>query len=332
MTVAGPDSNAGARWPRRLVCVSVNAAIDKTASVPHLVPGEIHRPEMLSVLPGGKALNVARAARTLGLEASVVAVLGGHSGDWMEGELAARGIRTRAVRAAGETRTCLSVLDRGTGTLTEFYEAGLALDAQGWGAVESEIAAELTTDPNGALLVVAGSLPPGAPADGYGRLAALAAVAGARAAIDVGGAHLVAALSARPWLVKVNAREAADALGLPTADEAGSVAAARELADRGATVALITRGTAGAILRDDHGRVWRIGPPPELGPYSVGSGDALLAGFAAALAHGAELSEAARHGCAAACANAIRPGQGELDPADAGRVLPGISLEGLPAS
>ena len=75
---------AGAGPVRRLVCVSVNAAIDKTAAVPRLVPGEIHRPEMLSVLPGGKALNVARAARTLGLEASVIAVLGGFAGDWME--------------------------------------------------------------------------------------------------------------------------------------------------------------------------------------------------------------------------------------------------------
>ena len=86
---------------RRLVCVSVNAAIDKTAAVPRLVPGEIHRPQMLSVLPGGKALNVARAARTLGLEASVIAVLGGFAGDWMEQQLAARGIRTRAVRVPG---------------------------------------------------------------------------------------------------------------------------------------------------------------------------------------------------------------------------------------
>lgn len=331
MTVARPDANAGASWPRRLVCVSVNAAIDETAVVPHLVPGEIHRPQMLAVLPGGKALNVARAARTLGLEALVIAVLGGHAGDWMEGALAARGIRTRAVRAAGETRTCLSVLDRATGALTEFYEAGLALDARGWSAVEAEITAELADDPTGALVVVAGSLPPGAPEDGYGRLAALTAAAGARAAVDVGGTHLAAALPAGPWLVKVNAREAADALGLPATDEAGAVAAARLLTGRGATIALVTRGTAGAILRDERGGAWRIGPPPELGPYAVGSGDVLLAGLAAALARGTTLPEAARQGCAAACANAIRPGQGEFDPADATRVLPGISLEELPA-
>jgi 1-phosphofructokinase family hexose kinase len=332
VTVAGPNLKTGAPWPRRLVCVSLNAAIDKTAAVPHLVLGEIHRPQMLAVLPGGKALNVARAARTLGLEASVIAVLAGHAGDWMEGALAARGIRTRAIRAAGETRTCLSVLDRATGALTEFYEAGLALDARGWSAVESEIAAELTNDPAGALVVVAGSLPPGAPVDGYARLVALAATAGARAAVDVGGAHLAAALSARPWLVKINAREAADALGLATTDQAGVIEAARQLTGRGAAIALVTRGTAGAILCDDHGRVWRIGPPPEFGPYAVGSGDVLLAGLAAALARGTTLPEAVRQGCAAACANALRPGQGELDPADAARVLPGIILEELSVS
>ncbi len=239
---------------RRLVCVSVNAAIDKTAAVPRLVAGEIHRPQMLSVLPGGKALNVARAARTLGLEASVIAVLGGCAGDWMEQQLAARGIRTRAVRVPGETRTCLSILDREKGGLTEFYEAGLELRTEGWASVESALRAELADDPSGALVVIAGSLPPGAPLDGYGRLSGIAAELGARAAVDVGGAHLTAALPLRPWLVKVNAREAAEACGWAEgADdgEGGSVSpdgaagAALELRRRGATVALVTRGTRG---------------------------------------------------------------------------------------
>ena len=318
-----------APWPRRLVCVSVNAAIDKTAAVERLVPGEIHRPDLLTVLPGGKALNVARAARTLGLEATVVAVLGGHAGAWMEEALASRGIRTRPVRVAGETRTCLSVLDRASGDLTELYEAGLTLDAAGWAAVESALAEELATDPAGALVVAAGSLPPGAPTDGYGRLAELAAAAGGRAAVDAGGAVLAAALAARPWLVKVNAGEASDATGVPAPDEAGVLAAVRALRAGGARVALVTRGRVGAVLVNEAGTAWRIGPPPETGPYVVGSGDALLAGLAAALAAGHPLPEAARRGAAAACANALVPGQGELDPRDAARVLATTALERL---
>ena len=333
----------------RLVCVSVNAAIDKTAAVPRLVPGEIHRPEMLAVLPGGKALNVARAARTLGLDACVIAVLGGHAGDWIEERLAARAIRTRAVRVPGETRTCLSILDRQRGGLTEFYEAGLELTASGWVAVEAALRAELATDPAGALVVIAGSLPPGAPADGYGRLSGIAAELGARAAVDVGGPPLAAALAARPWLVKVNSSEAAAACGYGDEGRGGAAAggahdagegaapnavegaerAAVELRRRGAGIALVTLGVSGAVLVDDAGSAWRVGPPPELGEYPVGSGDALLAGLAVALARGRTIAEAALEGAAAGCANALRPGQGELDPADVERVLPAISLTAL---
>jgi len=109
------------------------------------------------------------------------------------------------------------------------------------------------------------------------------------------------------------------------------IVAAVEIRSRGAANALVTRGTAGALLVDDTDTAWRIGPPPELGPYVVGSGDALLAGLAAALATGHALSEAARRGAAAACANALIPGQGELDPADAGRVLPLVTLERIDA-
>jgi tagatose 6-phosphate kinase len=165
---------AVARPPHRLVCVSLNAAIDKTASVERLVPGAIHRPRILSVVPGGKAVNVVRAARHLGLAGEVVAVLGGHAGGWYREALAARGITLHAVEVAGETRTCLSVLDESTGSLTEFYEAGVNLAADDWPRIEARLREALATDGAGAIVVLAGSLPPGAPVDAYARLGRVA--------------------------------------------------------------------------------------------------------------------------------------------------------------
>ncbi len=150
-----------------------------------------------------------------------IAVLGGHAGDWMDAALRARGIETSVVRAAGETRTCLSVLDRSSATLTEFYEPGLTLDAAGWAAVEAALRSELADDPAGSLVVLAGSLPPGAPETGYGRLAAIADEAGGRAVVDADRAALRKALAARPWLVKVNAREAAEVAGIGLAAREG---------------------------------------------------------------------------------------------------------------
>ncbi len=322
------------------MCVSINAAIDKIAAVGRLVPGEVHRPEVLSVVPGGKALNVARAAVTLGMPVRAIAVLGGHAGDWMDDALRARGIATHVVHAHGETRTCLSVLDHADGTLTEFYEPGLTLDTTGWTAVETALRSELADDPSGSLVVLAGSLPPGAPDDGYARLVTTVGKAGAHAVVDADRTALVEALAARPWLVKVNAGEAAAAAGLASSaasgdagtvrggvGEATAVEAARRIRALTDGVVLVTRGPDGAILLDDDGSVWRIGGPPERGRYPVGSGDSLLAGLLVALAAGFPLVEAARRGGAVGAANALVPGQGELDPADADRMLPGIGAD-----
>ena len=313
-------------WPRRLVCVSVNAAIDKIATVDRLRPGQIHRPDLLSVVPGGKALNVARAAARLGMPVRALAVLGGHAGDWMETALRVRGIETRAVRIAGETRTCLSVFDADTGMLTEFYEPGLTIDADGWALVEEALGAELEDDPSGALVVLAGSLPPGAPGDAYARLVLQSTSAGARSVVDADRPALAVALEARPWMVKVNAHEAAAVTGLRGAGEAAALAAARAIAELTGGAVVVTRGLDGAIVREDSGASWRIGGPPERGRYPVGSGDSLLAGLAVGLASGFSLPEAARRGSAVGAANALVPGQGELDPADADRMLRAVIL------
>jgi tagatose 6-phosphate kinase len=292
--------------------------VDKIAAVDRLVPGEIHRPDVLSVVPGGKAINVARAASCLGLAASVVPVVAGHAGAWLEEALAARGLATRPVRIPGESRTCLSVLDRSTGQLTELYEPGPELDEAGWAAVEAAVVAELASEPETAVVVVAGSLPPGVPPDAYARIVGVARAAGSRCAVDVGGPPLAMAVAAGPWLVKVNARVAAEA-----------VAAARALRAAGATIACVTRGLDGAVIVDEAGAAWRIGAPPELGPYPVGSGDSMLAGFAAGVAAGHPAAEAARRGSVAAAANALRPGQGELDPGDLARLEPLATVDRL---
>ena len=315
---------------RRVVCVAVNASVDKIAAVARLVPGEIHRPELLSVVPGGKAVNVARAATRLELEAVVVPVVAGHAGAWLVEALAVEGIRARAVTIEGETRTCLTILDRSTGRLTEVYEPGPPLGATGWARLEAAVTAELAADGARSVVVMSGSLPPGAPDDGYARLVTLARRAGARSVVDADGAVLARAIAARPWLVRVNADEAARATGQEPGGEAQALAAARALRADGAVIALITRGVEGAVLVDEHGAAWRVGPPPEHGQYPVGSGDSFLAGFLRGIGEGVSTAQAARLAIAAGAANALHPGQGAVDPADVARIRPRVALARFP--
>lgn len=311
----------GALAVERLVGVSLNAAIDKVAAVDLLAPGRIHRPELLASVPGGKALNAVRVASRLGAVAGVVAVVAGHAGSWVEEQLRMEGIRGWFVHVEGETRSCLSVLDRATGELTEFYEAGLVLPDDRWGSVEEALGEALVDRPSGSIVLLAGSLPPGAPADAYRRLATTASALGARVVVDIGGAPLTAALAARPWLVKINAAEASGTTGLATGVPSEVAEAARRLIQDGAEQALITMGVDGAVLVTPAG-AWAVGQAPEIGPYSVGSGDALIGGFVAALTRNEDLPTALRLGAAAATANALVPGQGELDLRDVARLLP----------
>lgn len=317
---------------RRVVGVSLNAAIDRIVSVPRLEPGRIHRPVQRAMVPGGKAANTVRTARHLGLPGSLVAVLGGHAGAWYDDAVATAGIPLHAVTVPSETRTCLSILDEEAGTLTELYEAGVTLRPEDWPMVEVALAEALADDPQGAIVVLAGSLPPGAPPDAYRRLAAQAAGAGARAVVDIGGDPFAAALEAGPWLVKVNLEEADATLGLEgdpdQADAARAVTAAQALIRRGARTAIVTLGIDGAVLAEPDW-TWRLGPVPEdaRGAYSVGSGDAFTAGWLAGLAAGDDVVIALRRAGAAGAANAKRPGQGEIDPADVAAILPGFQVE-----
>ncbi len=328
-----PDAAPGSAGApvRRLVCVSLNSSVDKIVAVERLVPGKIHRPVLLSVVPGGKSLNVARAAAGLGMSSIAVPVLAGHAGRWIDDALADCGVTSRPVWIAGETRECTSILDRSTGRLTELYEPGPTLDAAAWAAVEEAIDIELAPDAGATVVAVSGSVPVGAPADAHARIVALCRKAGARIVVDAGGRSLALAVAAGLWLAKANASEAAEATGLPLGGEAATLAAARALREAGAAMALVTRGEAGAVFVDPAGVAWRLGRPPERGLFAVGSGDSLLGGFVAALADGDSLSGAVRRGCAAAAANALRPGQAVVDPSDLARILPAITMERVDA-
>ena len=153
--------------------VAPNPSIDRFHEVERLEVGAIHRPTVVLAVPGGKGLNAARAAATLGGSVTAVAAIGGDAGAWIRHRLADLGIDARFVEVPGETRTCLSVLDRSTGQLTEFYEAGHTVPASALDDLEAAVLAVLDAGDIGAI-AMSGSLLAGMPADGYARLVALA--------------------------------------------------------------------------------------------------------------------------------------------------------------
>jgi len=292
-----------------IVCVAANPSIDKLFEVRRLRPGTIHRPVRMTSVAGGKGLNVARAARTLGARVVAVPLLAGHAGRWVEDELQREGVATAAAWAgAGETRSSLSVADEAAGDLTEFYEDGANVTPSDWDALEGAV--RRSTEPGG-WVTISGSLPPGAPADGYSRLVAVVRAARASVAVDTHGPALADSMEASPDLVKVNEEEAAEALDRPIGTDAEAVEAAVAIAERSAGAAVaVTRGAAGCVLVAAGERL--RGTVGATGPYPVGSGDAFLAGLVTGRDRAWGWAQALPLALGAAAANAEERGAGRL--------------------
>ena len=292
-----------------------NLTIDRTLTGSELRPGEVLRFSAVAG-PGGKGLNVARGAQALGAPAVLAAFLPGHTGTAVGAMIADEGIRLLGIPCGGEVRSTAVVLEPGRSTVLN--EHGSAIEPADWERLEERIAGELAGH---AVLVCSGSLPPGAPADAYARLVALARRHGVRCVVDAAGPAVRAALAAGPDLVTPNLAEAEAALGLgdgaepvdvpPDARDRAESAAAALVVD-GARAAVVTAAAAGAAAADGDAVTW-LPAVPVVVRNPIGAGDALLAGLAAALEAGEPLLVAVRAGMAAAGAAVEDERPGRLD-------------------
>jgi len=306
-----------------VLIITPNPALDRTMVFRGLRLGAVQRTDEVLVAAGGKGLNVARAALALGQPALACAPIGGHTGEQLAALAAGEGIAGRWHRhAAGETRTCVLLVDPDADDATALNEAGPVLSPADWAGFA---AVALAAAEGAALCVVSGSLPRGVSPEALGELLAALGSAERRTLVDTSGPGLAAALAARPYGVKVNGAELGAALGRPVEGVEGAAAALAELRARGVELAAVSLGPLGALAVDEGG-CWWAAPPPLRIVSSVGSGDALLAGLCAGLLRGLPLPEALALGVACGSANALTVGGGRFDAAEQERIRAGVAL------
>ena len=290
-----------------ILCVTPNPAVDRTARVDRLTFGTVLRPSEVLVLPGGKGNNVARAADRLGALVTTTGFAGGHAGRWMVEALDREGLNPRFVPTDGETRTTYVTVDRSARS-SLVYEPSSPI-----GPVDLDALLRLLRDDLLAAatwVAICGSPPSGMTADGYRAAVETVAATGHPCLVDVAGPSLLAALSARPDIVKVTVDEANSVIGTRITDP---VAAARALVALGARIAVVTDGPRGAAAADDRSS-WAVQVPQISVVDPVGSGDAFTAGLIVALDGGASTGEALAVAAAAGTANAETLGAGRFDP------------------
>jgi 1-phosphofructokinase family hexose kinase len=311
-----------------IVTVTLNAAVDRTLLVPSFQVGQRHRASVGFLTAGGKGINVGRALKGLGAPVVCTGLAGGRNGTLVVEELTQEGILNDFVRIRGESRTSTAVLDPTSNVYTEINEWGPEVADEELDTLREKLA-YLT---QGAEFVVfAGSLPRGVDA---GFLAEIVRETGRRhllAVVDVDGEPLRAAVSAEPYLVAPNVREAEALVGHEFVDEEDLANGLDEIAELGARNVLITDSTGCyALLREDRTEVRLRARAPELPAVStIGAGDTLLAGLLAARAAGRSFEDAVRMAVATGAASVLEPGPGKFDAREAGRLASLVTIDRL---
>lgn len=311
--------------PPLLLCVTPNLAVDRTLVVPGFCAGGVWRAERVLAMAGGKGVNVARAARTLGYRALCAGLNAGPTGDMAASAAAAEGLPAHWTETAGDSRVCVILVDPQAGA-TVVNEPGRPVAPEAWAA----LAADVTRLADSADVVcLSGSLPPGVPAGGFAALIAGLRAGGRPVWVDSSGAALAEAADAAPFGLKVNHAEAGQLTGtaIETPDQAAG--AARALQRRGIAMVAITLGGGGAVLAGDGGACRHAAAPPVREVSAVGSGDAFLAGLAGRLAAGGAPEAALREAVGAGAANVRDIGGGVFAAEDARQLAEAATLRRL---
>lgn len=291
-----------------ILSVTPNPSIDRTVVLPDaLRRGAVHRADAVLFQPGGKGVNISRACVAAGVP--TVAVLPVAPDADFVVELERTGVVVRPAPPSGPMRINLTITEP-DGTTTKINTAGASVDGDDLGQLAG-IVLDAAAEVRPGWVVLAGSLPPGAPVDWYSRLVADLRTAGHRCAVDTSEESLAALLAAgglaAPDLVKPNADELASVTGGDAeaieADPVSAAVAAASLVGTSAGTVLATLGAAGAVLVDATG-AWHATPPPTTVVSTVGAGDASLCGYLLADLRGASaperLASAVAYGAAAA--------------------------------
>jgi 1-phosphofructokinase family hexose kinase len=284
-----------------IVAAGLSPAWQQVLVVDAFQPGAVNRAAKAFWCASGKVINVGVALHHLSgrrPESSLtLSTLGGPAYDEIDRELNSLGVPRRWIRTQAPTRTCTTIVDEATASSTELVEnAGPLSDSE-----LSEFEAAFTEAAAHAdVVILTGSLPAGAPLDYFQHL--LQHVRG-RAVLDIRGPELLAALEARPFLVKPNREELGQTLGRPIKNDEHMQQAIAELQRRGAQSVVVTSG-GDAVRVAAEGQVFRITPSPAdriVNP--IGCGDCLAAGIAWGLDQGLEVMLAVEEGLEAAAKN-----------------------------
>jgi len=257
--------------------VSLAPSLDLEVHLRKLPTGKIGILEECRVIPGGKAVNLARFLKAWGVPSrlSQGAGGGGHPTHVLyESLLRGEGLRAEALDPEAPIRTNLVMTGRGPAE--KYNHPGFALSRDSLARFERTF----SSFPPGDFFVLTGRCPKGFPASRAAGWVRRLEKRGVHCWVDTSDEPLRALLGAGPSFLKVNLFELGEALGREFKNLEQLIPLLPTLHRRGLRHGAITQGAEG-VLAWEGPEVVRARPPKvsRLQPLVVGAGDGFLAGY-----------------------------------------------------
>ena len=300
-----------------IVTVTFSPCIDKSTSVPKLVPDKKLKCAMPHLDPGGGGINVARAIKNLGGNATAVFPSGGFTGKYFNQLMKKEGVPSIIIETQNETRENIIIVDELTHQQFRFGMPGTELKESEWKQILKVIEEMDKID----FLIASGSLPPGVPNDIYAQLSAIAKKKNAKYIVDASGEPLKLAIAAGVYLIKPNLGELSTLAGYEYLKPEQISEIASDLVAKGNCEAVVvSMGASGAMLVTKD-VIEQYTPPDVERKSTVGAGDSMVGGIVYSLANGKNLPEAVQYGVACGTAATLNTGTALCSKEDADRLM-----------
>ncbi len=294
----------------KIITVTANTAIDLFIEVESLTASDNILAKSSLDFACGKGINVAKAIESLGNPVSCLGFAGNQS-------LAAFNalntglLHVDLTAVAGKTRTNITLFDSDDDKETHIRTTGFTVTDDDCQKLIEKI--DACAEP-GDIVILSGSLPPGAPENLYQTIIELCHSKAVIPFLDTSGTGLMSGIKARPYLIKPNQQELEDIIGRTLPDEQSIVDAARAIIDQGVQWVYVSRGDKGAIAVSEKLALSAyVNNVPGKIVSKIGCGDAMVAGLAVATLAGLDLNDTLKSGVACGTANLFSREPGRFD-------------------
>ena len=282
---------------KKILTVTLNPAIDKTAFIPNFETNKVNRATNYYDFAGGKGINVASLLSDYGFDVTATGFLGKNNIYLFENLFEKKNIKDKFIRVKSKTRTTVKIINEEDCETTN-------INFQSSGPKEEKIEELLIylkeNAKNFEWVVLAGSVPNTLDDDIYLKIINLIKPLGVKIALDTSGEPLRLAIENDNGidLVKPNIYELNDILDKEVNDLSQAKIEINRLNSKGIDTVIISMGENGSLFYKDNKTILAKPIKPQKVLSTVGAGDAMVAGAITAIENGKDLEGCAKLGTA----------------------------------